>query len=172
MSRTVLREATESDKPFLLELYGSTREDELAVLPWDDREKADFIRMQFNAQKADYTRRFPAADLSIVIFDGRDAGRIWVNRDADEIRLLDIALLPDFRGQTIGTALLLQLQEESKNSGLPLRHSVHKTNLGAIQFYRRLGFEPVEDYQTHDLMEWTGGIPGDADLIDVEEVLD
>ncbi len=165
-----LRKAAAADEPFLLSLYQSTRQDELDVVPWSDSEKADFVRMQFNAQKTDYSRRFPDAEISIVTVDGGDAGRTWINRDAHEIRLLDIALVPDLRGKGVGTALLLRLQEEAKKSGLLLRHSVHKTNLGAIRFYRRLGFTQVEDYQTHDLMEWSGVMPDEAARL--EEVLD
>ncbi|MDA0233269.1 MAG: GNAT family N-acetyltransferase [Chloroflexi bacterium] len=127
-----LREATRADESFLLELYGSTRQNELAAVPWDDLQKADFIQMQFNAQRTDYLRRFPGAELSIVVVDGRDVGRTWVNRGAGEIRLLDIALLPEFRAKGVGTTLLLRLQSEAKERGLPLRHSVHKTNPGAI----------------------------------------
>ena len=168
----MLRQALRSDDEFLLRLYASTRQEELAPVPWSEVEKADFVRMQHDAQRADYLQRFPNSDHSIVMVDGTDGGRIWVNRGADEIRLMDIALIPELRGMGVGTQLLVDLQKEAKKRGLPLRHSVHKTNLGAIRFYVRMGFSAVRDYETHDLMEWSGEFPGDTDLEDVAEVLD
>lgn len=171
-ARIMLRQALRSDDEFLLNLYASTRQEELAPLPWSDVEKADFVRMQYDAQRTDYSRRFPGSDHSIVIVDGTDAGRIWVDRGEDEIRPIDIALIPALRGMGVGTQLLTDLQKEAGKRGLSLRHSVHKTNLGAIRFYIRMGFSAVQDYQTHDLMEWSGKFPDGTDLEDVEEVLD
>lgn len=170
--RITLRPVKNSDESFLLHLYGTTRQEELAILPWSDTEKSEFVRSQFDAQRTDYQRRFPDSNHSIVVLDGRNAGRIWVNRGPEEIRLIDIALLPELRGKGVGTRLLIDLQAEAYKSTLALRHSVHKTNTGAIRFYNRMGFTAVQDFETHDLMEWDGVLPGDNVLADVEEVLD
>jgi ribosomal protein S18 acetylase RimI-like enzyme len=124
-------------------------------VPWTDAEKQAFLEFQFEAQQNDYLRRFPHAEHSIVIFEGDSVGRIWIDRQEGEIRLLDVTILPDHQNQGIGTILLKELQQESASGGKPLRHSVYKTNTKALRFYHRLGFEVVEDFEAYVLMEWT-----------------
>lgn len=150
-----LRPVEAGDDSFLRELYASTRATEMAMVPWSDEEKAGFLDMQFTAQATDYTARFPDSQHSIITVAGDAVGRIWVDRADDEIRLMDIALLPERRNGGTGTALLRRLQREAQQAGRPLRHSVFKGNPDALRFYDRLGFEVVEDFETYVLMEWT-----------------
>jgi len=150
-----LRPVRVSDDSFLFALYESTRAEELAPVPWSDDQKRDFLRGQFQAQRADYVTRFPDAEHSIVIADDEPIGRIWIDRRGEEIRLLDIAILQRSQNAGTGTALVEELQQQAAEAGLPLRHSVHTTNHDALRFYRRLGFSVVEDFETHVLMEWS-----------------
>lgn len=155
-----LRPVGDADADFLLRVYGETRAGELAAVPWTDAEKDGFVRQQFAAQHHDYTSRFPAAQHSVVVADGEAVGRIWIDRRPEEIRLLDIALLAEHRNRGIGGVLLGRLQDEARRAGKPLRHSVEKSNGDGLRFYRRLGFQVVEDWGLHDLMEWLP--PGSA----------
>jgi len=143
-----------SDDQFLLALYESTRADEMAQVPWSDAQKRAFLGGQFEAQRTDYVTRFPDAEHSIVVVDDEPIGRVWIDRRFDEIRLLDIAILPRSQNAGIGAALVEQLQQQAAEAGLPLRHSVHTTNRDALRFYQRLDFVVVEDFETHVLMEW------------------
>jgi ribosomal protein S18 acetylase RimI-like enzyme len=77
--------------------------------------------------------------------DGRPAGRIWVARSADEIRIVDLALLPSARGGGVGTHLFQELIAEAAEASLPLRLSVRKNNHAALRLYERLGFVVVGD---------------------------
>ena len=149
-----LRSVRPDDEAFLRALHASTREEELAQVPWNDAQKSAFLEMQFRAQSADYTSRFPDAAHSIVLVDGDAAGRVWIDRGDDEILLIDVALLTDKRGGGIGTTLLRRLQAEATESGRPLRHSVHADNTEARRFYEALGFSAVKDFGIHVLMEW------------------
>jgi len=149
-----LRPVRVSDDSFLFALYESTRAEELAPVPWSDDQKRDFLRGQFEAQRADYLARFPAGKHSIIVIDNRPIGRIWIDRSVGEIRLLDIAILPRSQDAGTGTALVEELQQQAAAAGLPLRHSVHTTNRDALRFYERLDFLVVEDFETHVLMEW------------------
>ena len=148
-----LRPVTPGDREFLRRVYAGTRDD-LAQAPWPQEERERFITMQFEAQQGDYEARFPGAEHSVVLVDGVAHGRIWIDRRPDEIRLLDIALLPERRNLGTGKVLLDRLIAEADESGVPLRHSVYKTNEGALRFYERLGFEVFEDYEVYVLMEW------------------
>ena len=93
------------DEPFLFELYASTRSDEMALVGWDKRQQEAFLRMQFNAQRSSYAMQFPNADYRIIVHDDRAAGRLIVDRSGEDILLIDVALLPEFRNAGIGSAL-------------------------------------------------------------------
>ena len=152
--RLDLRPVRPSDNKFLLALYESTRAQELAQVPWSDVQKRMFLNGQFEAQRTDYTTRFPNAEHSIVVVVDEPIGRVWIDRRAQEIRLLDIAILPRWQNVGIGRTLLEQLQQQAAEADRPLRHSVHVTNQDALRFYQRLDFVVIEDFETHVLMEW------------------
>src|ERR671916_2353816 len=116
------RPVAPEDYEFLLDVYASTRAEELAPVPWTDEQKRAFLRMQFNAQRGEYFQRFPDADYRVILVGGRPAGRLWVGRTPEQIRLLDIALLPEFRNRGVGALLVRQLIEEAARARLPLRH--------------------------------------------------
>ena len=149
-----LRPVTESDDQFLLSIYESTRHDELAQVEWAEGQKEQFLRWQFDLQRAEYSSRFPDADYRLIVVDEQPAGRIWVGRDDEQIRLLDIALLPEFQNRGVGTALLRQLMDQATKAAKPLRHMVFVLNNDAERFYLRLGFKRIEDFGAYKHMEW------------------
>src|ERR1051325_7431902 len=101
-----LRPVSKSDDPFLLRVYTSTREEELAQAEWQEGQKDMFVRWQFDLQRREYDARFPDAAYHVIIVDQQPAGRIWVGADDEQIRLLDIALLAEFQNRGVGTALV------------------------------------------------------------------
>jgi len=137
-----LRPVTESDEEFLLSVYASTRTDEL------------FLRWQFDMQRRQYEARFPDAEYYVILVDDEPAGRIWIGRDAEQIRLLDIALLSEFQNRGAGTLLLGALIDEARTEKKPLRHMVFMLNNDAHRFYERLGFVLIEDLGAYKHMEW------------------
>ena len=149
-----LRRARTDDEEFLLALYGSTREEELAQVEWAEGQKEQFVRWQYELQRSEYQTRFPDADYYVVLLDDRPAGRIWIGRDQEQIRLLDIALLPEFQNRGAGTLLLRHLMDEASLSGKPLRHMVFVLNSDAHRFYERLGFVVIDDLGAYKHMEW------------------
>ena len=98
-----LRPATEGDRAFLVDLYAGTR-GELALVDWDDTAKRAFVEHQFSAQDEHYRSNYPGATLDVIEVDGERAGRLYVHRGEDDIRIMDIAVAPAFRGRGIGTA--------------------------------------------------------------------
>jgi ribosomal protein S18 acetylase RimI-like enzyme len=148
-----LRPVEPADEDFLLGVYAASRADELARVPWDEEQKRAFVRSQFEAQYAQYKERFPDAEYSVILYRGRPAGRLWIGRTPEQIRLLDIAILPEFQNQGIGAALLGSLLAESEQRGLPLRHMVFKLNDAALRFYRRFGFTQIDDVGAYIHME-------------------
>ena len=146
-----LRPPTEADQPFMLELYGSTRED-LAQLDSETTRQL-IVRMQFEAQQSWYRAQYPEADVTLILADDVPVGRLYVARGTEEIRLIDICLLPAYRRHGIGAALLRALQEEGASAALPVRLLVAMDN-PAIHLYQRLGFMPVDLRGMHRAMEW------------------
>ncbi len=148
-----LRPATDDDLPFLCELYSSTRQEELAAVPWTEEEKRAFLKMQFEAQHVYYRQQFPQASFDVIVREGRAIGRLYVDRRSDEIRLVDIALTPEFRNRGIGGRLLDELLKEARRIGKPVRIHVEKFN-PALRLYQRLGFRQLRDSGVYWLMEW------------------
>jgi ribosomal protein S18 acetylase RimI-like enzyme len=147
-----LRPVEDADRAFLVELYASTREDELAQVEWDAGAKRVFVEQQFSAQDAHYRSNYPGATLDVIEVDGVPAGRLYVYRGPSDIRIMDIALAPDFRGRGIGTALLRKLMVEADGSGRKL--SIHvEMNNPARSLYDRLGFVPAGEHGIYVLME-------------------
>jgi len=149
-----LRPVTESDDEFLLGLYASTREQELSQAEWIEGQKEMFLRWQFDLQRREYETRFPDADYRVIVIDQQRAGRIWIGADDEQIRLLDIALLPEFQNRGVGTKLLERLKSEAQSAGKALRHMVFVLNNNADRFYERLGFKKIEDFGAYKHMEW------------------
>lgn len=149
-----LRLERPTDEPFLRELYGSTREDELDVTGWSDEQKTSFIAMQFDAQTRHYHTHYADMRFSIIEVDGVPAGRLYVARWSHEIRIVDIALMPGFRNRGIGTALIQEVLDEGAGQRLPVTIHVEKFN-PAFRLYERLGFRPIEDKGVYWLLEWS-----------------
>jgi len=148
----VLRDAAPDDEPFLFELYASTRTEELAGLGWDENQKQMFIKMQFLPRE----RSLAGGDHQIVLLHERPIGRLRVDRAGGEIRLKDIAFLPEFRNAGIGTRLLEELKKEAGVAGKPIALHVVATS-PAVRLYERLGFRRNGDsaYETAYLeMKW------------------
>jgi ribosomal protein S18 acetylase RimI-like enzyme len=150
-----LRPVSDSDNDFLLSVYASTREDELAQAEWAEGQKEMFLRWQFDMQRREYEARFPDADYRVIVLDQQPAGRIWIGADNEQIRLLDIALLPQFQNRGVGTALLERLKRQAGSDGKALRHMVFVLNNNAERFYERLGFRKIEDFGAYKHMEWS-----------------
>jgi ribosomal protein S18 acetylase RimI-like enzyme len=148
-----LRPATDSDREFLLRVYGSTRAEELSVVPWDEQLKQAFIEQQFTAQDAHYKEHYADASFDVIEIGGEPAGRLYVHRGERDVRIVDIALLPEFRGRGVGGAVVEALIEEAGTSGRSL--SIHvEANNRARTLYDRLGLVQAGAHGVYLLMEW------------------
>jgi len=148
-----LRPVQPADETVLMAVYGSTREDELATTDWDDARKREFVEMQFRAQDQYYRANYANASYDLILVDGEPAGRLYVARWPDELRIMDIALLGPFRGRGVATKLLHELQTEAGIAGKGLRIHVERFN-PALSLYGRLGFRLVEDRGVYLFLEW------------------
>jgi ribosomal protein S18 acetylase RimI-like enzyme len=153
VSRLTLRPVRADDAEFLYRLYASTREEELRPVPWDAGRKAAFLRQQFDAQTRHYGAHYPQDGFSVVEVDGRPAGRLYVDRGPDEVRIVDVSLLPGHRGAGLGTALLRDVLAEAQAARRRVTIHVERHN-PALRLYARLGFAPVQDLGVYLFLEW------------------
>jgi len=149
--RIALRAATEEDHAFLVGLYATTRDD-LALLPPDQREA--LTSMQYRAQDLQYRQANPDARYDVVEVEGRPVGRLYVDERADDLRIIDISLLPELRGAGIGAALIRAVQDEAAASGRGVSLHVALGNPAAALYFR-LGFRLAEDLGVHRRLEWS-----------------
>ncbi len=143
-----LRPIREDDMPLLRRIYASTRESELAQVDWAAAQKEAFLSSQFELQHRYYQTHFPQAEFRIIEYLGNDGaqdiGRWYVDQQGHELRLIDIALLPEWRNRGIGSGLLngLIAMADRLQKEIVLHVEV---NSPALSLYLRMGFETRAD---------------------------
>lgn len=147
------RPAADDDLGFLALVYASTRLEEVARAGWPPEAQRQFLAHQFDAQHRHYRQHYPAAEWLVIEREGAAIGRLYIEEWPDQVRLIDIALLPDHRGGGSGSAILSDLMDMAAAAGKPLTIHVEKNN-PAMRLYRRLGFKPIDEHGIYDLMEW------------------
>ena len=150
-----MRALRDADLPWLCDLYASTRSDEMALVPWPDPVKRQFIEQQFMLQHRHYLAHYPEAFFwAIEHRHGGAVGNCYLLRTPPEHLIIHISLLPDARNGGLGSALIRQCQADAAADGCGVRLHVLQTNTGARQLYERLGFIAEADGGSHLLMRW------------------
>ncbi|MCA9562738.1 MAG: GNAT family N-acetyltransferase [Myxococcales bacterium] len=149
---TATRPERAEDMPFIERLYHSTRAEELQLTGWESSEITAFLRQQCHAQHRFYTEQFESAEFAIIERAGRPIGRLYTDVRVDEIRVIDIALLPEWRGKGLGGAYMEAVLAAAQGMGKWVRIHVEKNN-PALRLYHRLGFSEKEDKGVYWLME-------------------
>jgi len=141
------------DEAFLLEVYGSTRAEELALTGWDPEQRDAFLKMQLDAQHVHYRGQYPSAQYLVVLLDSGPVGRLYLADKDSEIRILDVTILPEYRGAGIGTALVRDLMALSAAAGKPLTIYVETFNR-SLGLFERLGFVRSGEAGYSLLLQW------------------
>jgi len=149
----ILRPEQPGDDPFLLEVYATTRQEELALTNWDAPMRTAFVQSQFKAMRAGYADMFPDGQFSIIILASRPIGRMVLHRTDATVHVVDMALLPEFCSRGIGRQLMSDIMSEAAAAKKSVTLHVLKMNR-AIRFYQRLGFAKTGDEGPYDQMTW------------------
>jgi ribosomal protein S18 acetylase RimI-like enzyme len=152
-----LRLVEEADEPFLYELYANTRQEELSQVPWADEQKAEFLRMQFQAQKAGYGNTHPKAAHSIICTGAERVGRLYIDRTADQIHILDVTVAPRFRNRGLGSQVLRDILGEARSLNQKVTVYVESFN-PSLRLFERLGFRTAKVDGFQLLLEHSPGI--------------
>lgn len=147
-----LRLETAADGRWLLAIYASTRSHQMALVDWTDEQKQQFLQMQFEAQHRHYVSTYAGVSFSVIERQAEPIGRLYLHKGDEEVRIVDLALLPSARGQGIGTALLDEVLASADARGQRVTLHVEHDN-PARRLYGRLGFRAVESRGFQVFME-------------------
>ena len=148
-----LRPVRETDDAFLFEVYASTRAEEMARVPWSQEQKQAFVRMQFEAQKHHYAAEYPNAAHDIICMDQVPVGRLYLDRGKEKFHILDLTILPQFRGVGTGGAVLRRILDEAAQSGNAVTIYIESFN-PSLRLFGQLGFERVREDGFQLLLRW------------------
>ena len=153
----ILRNIQESDLAILCKIYGSTRTEELEKgTDWSEEQKNIFIEHQFLAQHEYYQKNYTGAKFYIIEKDNKTIGRLYIDFFFEKkgIRIVDITLLPDWRGKNIGSSILKEILEKAAKANRNVTIHVESFN-PAMELYKRLGFTKISETNgVYHLMEW------------------
>lgn len=148
------RPKTDADRPFLAYVYATTRAQEMALVQWTPEQKVAFLDMQFSAQWSHYEQYYPDCAFLVIEREGTPIGRIYIDRQPEEICVVDIALIPEARGNGLGTLLMREVLDEGQAAGKRVMIHVERFN-PAMHLYQRLGFVPVNENGVYYEMVWS-----------------
>ena len=155
MTKIQLRSATAVDEPFLFALFAHEKSLEFAPLGWSSEQLQPLVEMQFRARQQSWAQIYAAAsDFILCLEDGQPVGRHLMDRQADSYRIVDLAILPEYRNRGIGASALHLAQEIARSESVALRLRVARTNI-AMRLYQRLGFVKIAEDELALEMEWT-----------------
>lgn len=148
-----MRPAMAADGPFIESLYKSTRDD-LKTIDAETGFIEELIEQQYHAQTVGYGEKFPNAMYFVVEKVNQKIGRVVVDFGPNEVRVVDIALIPTARNQGFGQGIIKSLQYAAVSSGVPLTLTVAAGNIAATRLYAKMGFQCIEQAPTHSLLAW------------------
>jgi GNAT superfamily N-acetyltransferase len=146
-----LRASMEADQDFLHAVYASTRTAEFVNAGWGAAEIDTLLAGQFAMQDAYYRRHYRRGRFDVVLCGTMPVGRLYHDWSCREARVIDIALLPEYRGAGIGTRLMRALVAEAARRAMPMCLYVEFDN-PVRSLYRRLGFAPVGENGVYEQM--------------------
>ena len=144
----------DSDDSFLRQVYVHSRDREFQYSLWTAEQKSSFLDSQFNLQNHHYKVSNPGAASHIITLGGQNIGRLIVDRTGDDMKIMDLQILPAFRGQGIGTSILKALINEAATSNTSARLHVEHENIEAQKLYYRLGFRQMDTSGPYIEMQW------------------
>lgn len=159
-----LRPMGNSDKAFVESLYRSTRDD-LRMIDAEEDFIEGLIEMQQNAQTEGYGDMFPNAMYFVAEYHNERVGRVVLDFGQNEIRVVDIALIPAARGKGYGNQILQAVQLTASKVMAPVALSVRFDNIHAKQLYARLGFMVEEAQIPYERMVWYPSASGNLGMV-------
>lgn len=153
--RYALRVTCFADAVFERRLFETARPDAEIIAQWPAAQRQAFYDSQFALQSKHYRQYFADAAFLIVTRAGEAVGRLILDENPKEWRIVDIALMPEIRGQGVGSGLIRSVQRSAAAAGAAcLVLQVQVQNVGAWRLYERLGFKNATVSDAYAEMIW------------------
>ncbi len=135
----------DADEDFLNELYAATRAEEMAVVPWSDEQKRTFLNAQFEAQTLYYREQYPNASFDIVKVGGKPIGRFYRAELVDEIRIIDLYLLPEHFDRAIYIKLIETVLLQGDAANKPVQIYLESFS-ASTEIFASMGFQLIGEH--------------------------
>ncbi|HEX7762889.1 MAG TPA: GNAT family N-acetyltransferase [Cellvibrio sp.] len=148
-----VRPSRASDTPFLEKLHHSLRQD-LQLIDAEQDMIESIIELQLKAQTQGYGDQFPNAMYFVIEKHNEPIGKATIDFGHNEVRLVDLALIPIARGKGLGAAVIQAFQKAAAMVAVPMTLSVLQSNIAAKNLYHKLGFVISHVELPYELMVW------------------
>ena len=127
---------------------------EFAAIGVPQLQAEELVQMQWRGRTLTYANQYPGAeDWTISLEDGTPVGRYLLQKTSQSVRMVDFAILPEWRGRGIGTQVLQRLIQNTATNGSIFSLRVEKNNR-ALYLYKRLGLNIISSDEISFEMEW------------------
>jgi ribosomal protein S18 acetylase RimI-like enzyme len=154
MDDILLKERTENDSEFFMELFGEIKSSELHLETWPEPVKKQMIMMQYNAFMQTVITEFPYNYDYLILFKSNKAGRLQLDKNDNGFRIINISLLSEFRNNGIGTAIIQDIIYEANSKKIPVFLDVDRIN-PAFNLYQRFGFKIINQDEIRFSMKYS-----------------
>ena len=149
-----LRPKRERDEKFLRMAYESSRDEEFKDVLWESPAQQEaFFTQQFNAQNIHFANFYGSMDYDIIEFEGKPIGRLALSWESDHLFCVDIIILPKYRKQSIGSAIMEAIVKEVDRRGITSSLMFEKWKPYLEKFYERYGFKTTKEHPMHFYMD-------------------
>lgn len=132
--------ATPEHDFFLRTLYANTRQNEVPLCQWPKAHRDRFLAMQYEVQCEAYMKAYPKAAHHIMVLGQKPIGRLILNKEGRDHRVVDISIMQQYRGKGFGGSVLRQVIIEADACGASVSLHVLRGN-PALHLYQKLGFK-------------------------------
>lgn len=148
-----LRRWRPTDAAFCAEVYATTRDEEMKQSGWSIAVQRRFLAEQHRLRSVDYARTYPEAEDWVITRRKTPIGYLLLTTHPTCFRVIALELLPSWRGQGVGTALIRHLQTTATATGRQILLQVRAENR-ARTWYARMGFDPERQHGGYWHLRW------------------
>lgn len=151
-----LRMTRSADAVLERNLHDSSRND-LQLIDGDREFIRSVMDFQYQAKNVGHGDSYPDAHYYMIEKAGDVVGRLVIDFGHNEVRVVDITVLPAWHGQGIGQTVIQAMQKVAGSLRLPVVLTALLNNQPALSLYRKLGFRLDPDNRPGDirlLLRW------------------